>query len=614
MPHGPFSRTSHTYTAAIAVVAFAAADGDTWRGASPPSLERALQEAATRARGHGMTTDRSGPFDGILKAAPEPAAPGGPDGPERMPVYIAGTIIGLAILIIVLILPPISVFDRGGGSGNNSSAPGIADSYTSTVRNSMPKLPAGLVAASPLFDLAAPENAQGASSLTVGPLNERQTDARSLGLYTYAENKWQRLSDVTLVNDGAAARGEVGSLPGNVVVLKKSRSTLQVAGSVPAGATVDERGASALTVVHPLAFLPTADGSIIGERPAVPPASYRVVPAVIAPVPEAVDTILRSSDLRSAHVAAIAGTVKEGNFHGILIDYRNVNPSLKEQFTEFAEALAAALHADAKVLTLTLPLPQQNAGEIDTGAYDWERLGAAADTIEIATELDQELYFQTAEAALDYVTSKVDRSKLLLSISSLSVERGGDGLRTMPLAEALGLASVVGIKAEGPVTAGAAVPLVAQNLAADEGGSGMAWDDVARAVTFSYPGRGGKRTVWIANQFSAAFRLELAQRFGLGGVAINDVSAVSAADVWSPIRELADTGTLSLVRPNGELFQPSWSATQGALTPQTGAAVTWTAPSVSGTYEITIVVSDGAVRAQQTVAIDVSEAVAPEGQ
>lgn len=559
-----------------------------------------------------MTTDRSGPFDGILKAAPEPAAPGGPDGPERTPVYIAGTIIGLAILIIVLILPPISVFDRGGEDGGNG-APGIAASYTSTVRNSMPRLPAGLVAASPFFDLAAPEDARGASGLTI-PLKERQSEARGLGLYTYAENKWQRLSDVTLMNDGAAARGEVGALPGNVVVLKKSRSTLQVAGSVPAGATVDERGASALTVLHPLAFLPTADGNIIGERPAVPPASYRVVPAVIAPAPEAVDAILRSSDLRAAHVAAIAGTVKEGNFHGILIDYRNVNPSLKEQFTEFTEALAAALHADAKVLTLTLPLPQQSAGEIDTGAYDWERLGAAADTIEIATEMDQELYFQTAEAALEYVTGKVDRSKLLLSISSLSVERGGDGLRTMPLAEALGLASVVGVKMAGPVTAGAAVPLVAQNLAADEGGSGMAWDDVARAVTFSYPGRGGKRTVWIANQFSAAFRVELAQRFGLGGVAINDVSAVSAADVWSPIRELADTGTLSLVRPNGELFLPSWSATQGALTPQTGATVTWTAPSTSGTYEVTIIVSDGAVRAQQTVAIDVAEAVAPEGQ
>jgi hypothetical protein len=97
-----------------------------------------------------MTTDRSGPFDGILKAAPEPAAPGGPDGPERMPVYIAGTIIGLAILIIVLILPPISVFDRGGGSSNDSRAPGIADSYTSTVRNSMPKLLRAR-GASPLF-------------------------------------------------------------------------------------------------------------------------------------------------------------------------------------------------------------------------------------------------------------------------------------------------------------------------------------------------------------------------------------------------------------------------------------------------------------------------------
>ena len=62
------------------------------------------------------------------------------------------------------------------------------------------------------------------------PLREKQTEQRSLALYTYVDGKWQRLSDATLVASGEAARGDVGALPGNVAVLRRSKATLQVAG------------------------------------------------------------------------------------------------------------------------------------------------------------------------------------------------------------------------------------------------------------------------------------------------------------------------------------------------------------------------------------------------
>ena len=62
----------------------------------------------------------------------------------------------------------------------------------------MPKLPEGLEAASAMFDLSAPEEQQGASRVTV-PLKEKQTEARNLGLYSYVDDSWKRLSDVTLI-------------------------------------------------------------------------------------------------------------------------------------------------------------------------------------------------------------------------------------------------------------------------------------------------------------------------------------------------------------------------------------------------------------------------------
>ena len=553
-----------------------------------------------------MANETPGPFDRILK--PSESEDGAPDPqPDRAAVYVGGTIIGLALLLLVLILPPISILSGGDGDGATSSEPGTADTYTSNVRSGMPKLPAGLAATSAMFDLAAPADRRGASGVTV-PLKEKQTDVRNLALYTYTEGRWQRLSDVTLVAGGAAARGEVSALPGNVAVLKSTRATLQIAGLAPGASIIDERAAAVLTVLHPLAFIPGDGGEIGGTPPAVPPAGYKVVPGIVAPSPDVVDNILRSSDLRSRHAAAISQAVKDGNYAGISIDYRAVNPTLKEQLTSFVEALSALLHDDGRTLTLTLPMPARQGADIDTGAYDWEKLGAAADTIEIAGEEDQELFFQNTEAALQYAVEKVDRAKLLITISALSIERGGDGLRTMPLAEALTLAGTLGLQTQDEIVAGSQVQLTAQNLAQSEGASGMLWDETARSVTFSYPGLGGKRTVWIANEFSAAFRLELAQRYEIAGVVVTSVAAEDGgADVWASIRELSDTGMLALSLPNGERFAPSWSAASGTLSAEGGESVTWTAPQEPGTYEVTLVVSDGVVRVGQRFSLEVVE-------
>lgn len=557
-----------------------------------------------------MASEQRGPFDRLLRTPVEPTAERRDGPPDRAALYVVGTIVGLAILLLVLVLPPISILSSD-GDGEIPSGPGVADTLTSRVRSGMPKLPAGLVSASAMFDLSAPEDQRGASAITV-PLKEQQTEARTLGLYTYVDGNWQRLGDVTLVGGGTDARAEVSALPGNVAVLRRSQASLVVAGSVSAGHQVSERAASALTTLHPIVFIPADDGSLAGTPPAVPPASYNVVPTIITLSPDVVDNILRAADLRARHATAIADAVKQGNYEGINIDYRSVNPQLQAEFTNFIELVDEALEADSRSLTVTLPMPRREDGEMQTGAYDWAALGRLADTIEMAGELDQELYFQNTEAALEYVVDQVEPSKVLLGVSALSIERGGDGLRTMPLDEALGLAAAVSVKATDAVVTSSPVQVVAQNLAVSEGASGMHWDDVARSVTFSYPGRGGKRTVWIANEFSIAFRIELAKRYGLGGIAVNDVSVEGgSADIWAPVQQATDTGDVVLAKPNGELFIPAWSANAGAMTPPMGDAVTWSAPGEPGTYEITIVVSDGVVRAGRVVQLDVTSPAPP---
>ncbi len=545
-----------------------------------------------------MAREQRGPFERILKTttAEEPAPR------DRAGIYVAGVIVGLGLLLLILVLPPISILSGGGGS-KIPSGPADADTYKFTPRSGIPKLPAGLSAVSRLFDVAAPPDKRGALRITV-QLTDKQTEQQNLALYSYVDGKWQRLADATLVAGGLAARGDVEALPGNIVVLRRSKATLQVAGSLPAGTDLDPHAASVITVLHPIVFLPADDGSVVGLPPAVPPASYKVVPMIVAPDPNVVDSILRSSDLTNSHAGAIADQVKTGNFAGIDVDYRHVNPTLKDRFTAFVSQLAQDLHNDGRTLTLTLPMPSTADGTIDAGAYDWEAIGKQADSIELAGELDQELYFQDTQAALDYIVTKVDRAKVLLSISSLSIERGSDGLRTMSLNDALTIASQVAVKTTGDILPNTDVQLEATNLAAAENASGLQWDDQARSVTFSYQGLGGKRTVWVSNQFSAAFRLALAQQYNLGGVTVNDVSTQGGgADVWEPVQQLSDAGNLTLSRPNGELLAPTWSTGDGSLSPQVGDTTVWKAPAAPGSYQVVLIVGDGVVRVGQQVTV-----------
>jgi hypothetical protein len=554
-----------------------------------------------------MSMQRRGPFDRLLGAGvePEPQLSGRPD---RAAMYVAGTIIGLALLLLILLLPPVSILSRGGGGGPSAdAAPANASTIKATPKRGMPKLPAGLVAASEYYAMAAPQDQRGGARITV-KLKEKPSDARSLGLYTYSDGKWQRLSDVTLVTVGedTLGRGEVPALPGNIAILRRSKAALEIAGFVPAGTVVDGRAAQALTTLQPIVYIPAADGGLTGDSPAVPPASYRVVPCLITLVPEVVDDLLRSTELTNAHVAAIAAKVRDGNYAGIAVDYRSVSPALRKQFTLFATQLHDALAADGRTLTLVLPAPDMSSGDADEGAYDWEALGKVADTIEVVGEQDQELYFQRTEAALKYITGRVEPSKILITVNALSVERGSDGLRPMSLASALSIAASVSVKSPGDITAGARVPLVATNLADSEGASGLHWDDAARAVTMSYTGAGGRRTLWFSNAYSAAFRIELAQRYRLGGIVVDDASeAGGGADIWGVAQQAADTGAVTLAKPNAELLTPAWTTGDGALAPQTGAAVTWTAPTAAGSYSVTMIVSDGVVRVAQPVTLDV---------
>ena len=108
--------------------------------------------------------------------------------------------------------------------------------------------------------------------------------------------------------------------------------------------------------------------------------------------------------------------------------------------------------------------------------------------------------------------------------------------------------------------------------------------------------------------FSEAFKLDLARRYQLG-VVVEDVSRrTEDAGIWPAVLQYAQTGEVTLVKPNGALLQPRWAVSGGALQSDAGPQVTWLAPAEAGTYTFTLIVSDGVTRVGQELQVPVESA------
>jgi hypothetical protein len=534
------------------------------------------------------------PFDRILDTATK-------DKSARF-ILVGMGIVGILLLVVVVLHP----FGGGGGirpSGENGSSVSGA-----------PKVPEGYEALSRSFTrLEKPKDSSGPYNLTVNLL-QPASDGRNLGLYTNRDGNWERVATASLVNNGSAVTGQVSDMPSNIAVLRRTTSAALILGALATGAQPDVGGLDVLTTVSTIDYAPGPDGALIGASSSLPETSANVVRVVRATTQahfDAVNTVLASPALREAHITALVQLALQAGNAGVEIDYPRVNAARRADFTTFVTNLADRLRQSGRTLTLTLPSPVKSGVSWDTGAYDWDELGRQADVIKLMAESDPSTYYRRMEEVLTYLKPRLDLEKVALVVTRQSYEKGSDGLRAMSLTEALTLASTIEVRTA-QITPNASVIIVGKNIFQDDGASGLRWDDAAFAVAFSYPGRGGQRTVWIENSLSVAFKLDLARRFGLGGVAIDDISLnPQAPSIWEPLRTYAETGTVRLAQANGVMLRPTWKFQAGQGEPGTKGNVVWRAPAQPGAYDVSLIVSDGVIRAEQKIVLDV--AAAPTG-
>jgi hypothetical protein len=515
----------------------------------------------------------------------------------NLPLVVSG---GAAVIIVAVL-----VFFVAGRCGGKTQDPDCTQKP--------PAPPSGYAYASNYC--AASHNVGQRASIEV-PLNAG-AGSRGLSIYSYDGGKWTRLAPAQVTQDGTrAVNASAIELPKTFAVLRRSGGDLQVFGGLPRGTSLGADAARVVSYATPQNYTPAADGSVSGGPTSTPQgASFGVVPAIVAeggPEAQAVNQILVDDAKQRAHVDRIATVADQGGFDGVEVDYTAVDAGLKSNFTAFVQALATRLHSSKRILVLRMPLPRREGSTWNGGAYDWASLARNADYLVMAAERDQSNYRMRVPDAVKYLTgtdpnsAKVDSRKLVLEVSPLSEERSEQGtVRTLTTAEALSIASQITVRDRDKVVTGGDVVVSADNINR-EGGSGAQWTPQG-VVSFSYRSAEDQRTVWIENVFSVGYKLEIAQLYKLGGVAVDNSTADPLiTNIWPAIQQFQAAGAPTLAQPNPQTLRPQWLGDDKPL-PDVGnrALITWRAPADPGRHTLTVIVSDGTMRVANSTLVDV---------
>lgn len=446
-------------------------------------------------------------------------------------------------------------------------------------------------------------------------LNEETDDNRNLSFFRYVgeTGTWEPLAPASLEGDGKNVSGVLTTAAPIMTVLRRLSPAGHVVAYLPQNAQLHPGAAGKVTVLHTRDFTPGSDGSVEGTK-----STIQVDPGVVwyptisagnaqqGSIP-VVSGILASGPGRTRHVQEIVRLVNDNQFAGIDIAYLDLPVTERTNFTLFVVELAEALHAQQKILTLTLPPPQKTTDRIDEGAYDWAQLGKSADILQIAPHRDQRTFRQAMPEILQFLTTAVDPAKLVLTVSPYATETSAEGIRTMPLTEAMVIATklLLRVGSDGRVETNSIIEVVGENIDREENLSGVSWSTDAASVYFTYK-QGTGRTVFIENAFSLGFKLELIPQYRLGGVAVEDASSNPLlGDIWTSLNPFVTSGQPALVQPNPDDLVPQWTVSAGQKDGGARGSIDWTTPSEPGRYTITLTLSDGVSLFQNSIPVDV---------
>src|SRR6185437_4363560 len=202
------------------------------------------------------------------------------------------------------------------------------------------------------------------------------------------------------------------------------------------------------------------------------------------------------------HVAAIVNLVRQHHYAGVDIDYENLRAGDRQAFTAFITALATALHADGKMLSVALFAKTTNAGVDQRNlAQNYAAIGRAADQVRL---MAYDYHWATSgpgpvaplpwvRAVLKYAKSQIPARKVILGVPLYGYDWSGGHGREVSWLGAFRLARAHHVQPR--------------------------YDTTSQAPWFSYTDAAGRRhVVWFENEASSRAKFGAAEGSQIGGV------------------------------------------------------------------------------------------------
>jgi Glycosyl hydrolases family 18 len=563
-----------------------------------------------------------------LKARPKPATTG--SGCLGLFEGRTGTILVFFVILplmlcLLLVLPPIALPSRivaagyvavaqtgvevhdpdgtsllipqgavtGGSSIKLSSTP-LPSFLSSSLAQSLPNY---LDAKSPLYTFDVQGERPNQATLSV-PIPNNAEPYATLDLYAYYANQWFKIPFILNEQD-LRLESDLNFVPDNVVVAQTKPQAPLIGAMLNTRNSPSGEASKVLVEVNPGGLRLTDQGAVAGDVIALPATSaystYQIVPTVTnvdenGARLDYTENMLGDDAQRSAHIRTLVDLAVQKLYAGYNISYEGLGTQDADLFTAFIKELAKQLHAQQKILSVTLPLPKPvSEDQWDTAGYDWALIGRYADEVKIPmlpNPRDYEGDTPLIDQYLQWAAGQIDRYKLQVTFSSLGRDQVGNDFNPIPYNNVLKLLGPVTLPSQ--LHPGDKVMLELSQLRA---AGGIQRHEASGLFYFNYSDeQGAAHTVWLENADSLAKKVALLLKYNLHGVALQDVeSNPTDPQVWAVLnayrsdQAVQAQSNLSIVW----LVDGQPAGTSSASDPR----FAWTVPSAGGQHTIDVALS-----------------------
>lgn len=215
-----------------------------------------------------------------------------------------------------------------------------------------------------------------------------------------------------------------------------------------------------------------------------------------------VHSVISNTRVRQKLIKNVTQVVTREGYVGVNVDFEGVYPSDRKYFNSFLKELASVLAGEGCITTISIPAKTwDNPQSSWFGAYDYKEIGKIVDMVMLMT-YDEHWYGGTpgpiaslpwVQQVLDYATAQIPRDKLLLGVGAYGYDWSSHGARSIPWNQV-------------------------QDLI--ERYKNVKWHNEYCVPYLVYYENGVKHEVWFENTYSLRFKLDIADSYKLGGIAI----------------------------------------------------------------------------------------------